>query len=367
MKRYSLLVLLLVVVTSQAIAQGGNGIPGIRGSNATIYDAGNVSVSSSGNSVYNTAYQNNAQRTVTQFINDTIMLVTVSGLYNAKADAYTSTFALSQYGTTVDSATGFISDRLKRFTDQLKKLGIKKDEISIDEISQVPVYEYSVDKKLFSNTYNEIPTGYEIKKNITIGYNNPELMDDIMTAAAKSEIYDIVKVDYNVADIAGKYSELRKSCLKQIKEKIEDFSAMGLSFKPLQQTFTEAANAFYPLERYSQYQAYNNSSVQVINASMKKGSEVNGAIKSTTYYYNKLPYNQFDVVLNSQMIEPSVQFTYSVSVKYVLKGPDRPVAITAPVVKNEVRKAPRTGKQVKMRLPKSVNFKFDVDEVESDD
>ncbi len=347
MKISSLVLLFFFSLISSSFAQGGNEIRG-------------------GNATYNAAYQNRSQRSITQFLNDTIMEVTISGLYNAKADGYTSIFALTQYGTTVDSATQFITDRIKRFTDQLKKLGIKKEEIAIDEISQVPVYEYSVEKKLFSDTYNEIPTGYEIKKNIIVGYSNPELMDDIMTAAAKSEIYDIVKVDYNVNDIAGKYAELRKQCLKQIKDKITDFTGMGLTFKPLQQTFAESSNSFYPLDRYSQYQAYNNSAVALTK--YKKGSEVNAAAKSTTYYYDKLPYSQFDVVLNPQMIEPSVQFTYSITIKYILKGPDRPVAITAPLAKYETpKKAPRTGKQVKMRLPNSVNFKFDVDGTDSED
>ena len=325
--------------------------------NAIVADGGNAYENG-----YQNAYQNLMPRTMTQFLNDTIMMVTVTGLYNVKADNYTSTFALTQYGSTVDSASLFITGRIKRFTDQLKKLGIKTADISIDEISQVPVYEYSVEKKLFSSTYNEIPTGYEIKKNIIIGFSDPNLMDDIMTAAAKSEIYDIVKVDYNVDNISSKYSQLRKDCLKQIKEKVEDFSAMGLKFQPLQQTFTESSGAHYPLERYAKYEAFNNSAVEIVNAKLDKNAKVNTVAKSTTYYYDKVPYNQFDVVINSNMIEPSVQFTYSVSIKYVMKGPERPVGLTAPLTARiePVKKQPT--KVVKMKMPKSVDFQFDTEE-----
>ncbi|HET9136486.1 MAG TPA: SIMPL domain-containing protein [Candidatus Kapabacteria bacterium] len=345
MKTLSLAILLCVLTIGSSFAQGGN----------EVRDAGNAYYNG-----YQNSYQSLIPRTVTQFVNDTIMLVTITGLYNAKADNYTSTFALTQYGSTVDSATMFITERLKKFTDQLKKLGIKTADISIDEISQVPVYSYSVDKKLFSSTYNEIPTGYEIKKNIIVGYSDANLMDDIMTAAAKSEIYDIVKVDYNVNDIALKYSQLRKDCLKQIKEKVEDFAAMGLKFQPLQQTFTEASGAHYPLERYTQYTAFNNSQVQA--TAVEKGAHVNSAAKSTTYYYNKVPYNQFDVVINPNMVEPGVQFTYSVSIKYVMKGVDKPVGLTAPIAKVETpKKQPQSGKVVKMKLPTSVDFKFDTD------
>jgi uncharacterized protein YggE len=345
MKTLSLALLAFFSVCASSFGQGGN----------EVRDAGNAYYNG-----YQNSYQNLIPRTVTQFVNDTIMMVTITGLYNAKADNYTSTFALTQYGSTVDSATMFITERLKRFTDQLKKLGIKVGDISIDEISQVPVYSYSVDKKLFSSTYNEIPTGYEIKKNIIVGYNDPNLMDDIMTAAAKSEIYDIVKVDYNVNDIASKYSQLRKDCLKQIKEKVEDFAAMGLKFQPLQQTFTEASGAHYPLERYTQYTAFNNAQVQA--TAVEKGARINTATKSTTYYYNKVPYNQFDVVINPNMVEPGVQFTYSISIKYVMKGVEKPVGLTAPIAKVEQpRKQPQSGKVIKMKLPTSVDFKFDTD------
>jgi uncharacterized protein YggE len=353
--------LFLFLVTATSFGQNKGNSEG----NATVYDMGNayrgansLAVQSGGNSsVYNNAYQFNNQRTMTQFLNDTTMMITVIGLLNTKAENYVAIYAVTQIGSTIDSATMLMNERTKKFMSQLKSLGIKESDIVIDQISQVPTFDYAVDKHLFSKTYTEIPTGFEIKKNIHVGFSDSQMLDDIMAAAAKAEIYDIVKVDYNVNNITDKYKQLRKACLAEIKDKVEDFAAMGLRFQPLNQTFQENSQSYYPLQRYSSYQAYNNASVQMTNTTINKGTTVNTAVKPTTYYYNRVPYDMFDVVINPNMVEPGVQFTYSVSIKYTLKGPERPVGLTAPLAKAEEPKKKKGGK---IQLPNTFNFKFEV-------
>jgi uncharacterized protein YggE len=361
MKILSLVLLLSSILISNSQAQV-EGNAGRSAGNGVVTDASNAAIY--GYNSYNAAYQNSSQRSMTQFLNDTTMLVTITGLSNVKADAYVAIFAVTQSGNSVDSATILMNDRIKRFSDGLKKLGLKSGDMLIDQISQVPVYEYAVEKKLFSSTYNEVPTGFEIKKNIHISYTNPDLLDDIMMAAAKSEIYDIVKVDYNVNEIAAKYAQLRKECLKQIKEKIEDFASMGLRFQPINQTFTESSQSYYPIQLYANYTAVNTSAVQIVNTSLDKNAKVNVAAKPVTYYYNKIPYNQFDVVLNPHMVEPSVQFTYSVSIKYTLKGPERPLGVTGPIA--EVKKEKKKRSPVKFEMPNTFNFKFEVPQGEEE-
>lgn len=337
-------------------ADGGN----------TVLDMGNsvrsssnsvVYMQNSGNSAYTNAYQFNNQRTMTQFLNDTTMMITVTGLLNTKAENYVAIYALTQVGSTIDSASMLMSERVKKFMSQLKSLGIKESDIVIDQISQVPTFDYAVDKHLFSKTFTEIPTGFEIKKNIHVGFSDSQMLDDIMAAAAKAEIYDIVKVDYNISNISDKYKQLRKACLQEIKEKVDDFAAMGLRFQPLNQTFQEGSQSYYPLQRYSSYQAYNNAQVQ--NTSVGKGNTVNTAVKNTTYYYNRVPYDQFDVVLNPNMVEPGVQFAYSVSIKYTLKGQERPVGLTAPLAKVDESKKKKKGDTI-IKGPNTFNFKLEV-------
>ena len=38
-------------------------------------------------------------------------------------------------------------------------------------------------------------------------------------------------------------------------------------------------------------------------------------------FYNKLPYHKYDIVINPAILEPVVQFTYSLTLKYVIKDP----------------------------------------------
>jgi hypothetical protein len=54
-------------------------------------------------------------------------------------------------------------------------------------------------------------------------------------------------------------------------------------------------------------------------ASKDKPIEYNYADKNTTVYYEKLPYSRFDVVLNADAVEPTVQFYYSVTAQYKLQ------------------------------------------------
>ena len=363
----TLIVLILFVSVSLGFAQNkGNSEAVASDGGNTILDMGNsvrsssnstVYMQNSGNSAYNNAYQFNNQRTMTQFLNDTTMMITVTGLLNTKAENYVAIYAITQVGSTVDSASMLITERVKKFMSQLKSLGVKESDIVIDQISQVPTFDYAVDKHLFSKTFTEIPTGFEIKKNIHVGFSDSQLLDDIMAAAAKAEIYDIVKVDYNVSNISDKYKQLRKACLAEIKEKVDDFAAMGLRFQPVNQTFQESSQSYYPLQRYSSYQAYNNAQVQ--NTSVGKGNTVNTAVKNTTYYYNRVPYDQFDVVLNPNMVEPGVQFTYSVSIKYTLKGPERPVGLTAPLAKVDEPKKKKKSDTI-IKGPNTFNFKLEV-------
>ena len=93
--------------------------------------------------------------------------ISVKGLANVKADSYVAIFSVSQTGKTAEEVNTLIDGRIN---DALKKLKTKTNLTTyVDMISFVPVYEYEVQKKIFSKkTYNEIPVGFELKKNIQI-------------------------------------------------------------------------------------------------------------------------------------------------------------------------------------------------------
>ena len=95
---------------------------------------------------------------------------TVEVLMNAPATTYTAVFNVSQVGASSEEANTLIDARINKVKNGLLALGLPKESIHVDMISFVPVYEIEVEKKLFSKTYNEVPKGFEIQKNIHVDF-----------------------------------------------------------------------------------------------------------------------------------------------------------------------------------------------------
>lgn len=270
-----------------------------------------------GNAVYSntTLYNTTTQMPRAVFVSDTVMLLSADVLMNVAANSYTLIIGTSQVAETLEQCNALLNERLQQFTKSLKGLGINAQNVNVDFISQVPVFEYEVEKKLFSRTYNEIPRGFELKKNIHINYARSEQLAEILTAAAQQEIYDVVKVDYVVDNIEAVYDTLRATAVRIINKKTESYRKLGIKFdRNDYQLVAEDSRSLYPAERYKTYTAYNSPSL----SAAKKGAVVN-APKSQTIYYEKMANNDFDAVINPKVIEPVAQVMYSVQVRYVLK------------------------------------------------
>ncbi len=267
-------------------------------------------------------------------INDSVFELTVNALMNVHANSYVVLLGVSQAAETIDSCQRIINDRINSFISHLTKSGIKKEDIFVDFVSQVPVFEFSIEKKIFSKKYNEIPSGFELKKNIHISFRKSETLDEIVTSAAKSEIYDIIKVDYIVSKIETVYDTLRNASIKLLNEKVEDYKKVGIKFNPKFQVMAEDVQSVYPIERYKSYTAYNNSSLQALKKSGVSSASIAFQPKQATLYYDKLPYNNYDIVINPVVIGPTAQFTYSLKVRYTYKDAytvkEKPVVVNPP-------------------------------------
>lgn len=250
---------------------------------------------------------------------DSVFELSVSALMNVKATSYVVLLGVSQAAETIDSCQRMINDRINSFISQLAKSAVKKEDIFVDFVSQVPVFEYSIEKKIFSKKYNEIPSGFELRKNIHIAYKKNETLDEIVTSAAKSEIYDIIKVDYIVSNMSAVYDTLREQSIKLLNQKAEDYKKVGIRFNPKFHVMGEDVQSIYPIERYKSYTAYNNSSLQALKKSGVSSTSISYQPKQATLYYDKLPYNNYDIVINPNVIEPVAQFTYNLKVRYTFK------------------------------------------------
>ncbi len=252
------------------------------------------------------------------FINDSTMQIGARILMNRTAEEYVAILSITQAGETAKICNERIESRIRGFMQSLNKIGFREQDIYVDFISQVPTFEFEITKKVFSKSANEVPTGFELKKNVHLYFKDIKTLDQVMVLAAQQEIYDLVKVDYYLSEpeMNSVYDSLRATARRVIEKKLTTFQALNFDAAPEQfvyQTFSEQLSSVYPVERYSSYSAFSTSSVQ-------KDIKVSSKIKKTpTYFYDKVPYNNYDAVVNPRILEPAIQFSYVMEVRYSLK------------------------------------------------
>ncbi|QDV39170.1 SIMPL domain-containing protein [Tautonia plasticadhaerens] len=113
-------------------------------------------------------------------------------LANVKADAFVATFALAREGPTAAECHRLMDEAVARFVEDIKALGVRGPEIFVDYVAQVQVYGFEVE----GDEAREELVGYELKKNVSVRYADRTLLDRLVLAAARSEVHDLIEVDY---------------------------------------------------------------------------------------------------------------------------------------------------------------------------
>lgn len=247
--------------------------------------------------------------------NDTVIYIDVKALMNVKADSYIMVLSLSQISDNLETCFELIDQRIASFKSDA---GISDSDVYIDFISQTAIFAREKEKKIFSKKYVEIPKGYEIKKNIHIRYSDPADADKYLKMAAKNEIYDIIRVDYIVKDHKSIYNTLRTECINLLNQYLADFAKLGYTFDADYKSLEETNYCTYPISCYSSFSSYMPTNYEVLVGGATDITLVNPNEK-INIFYNKLPYNTYDIILNPDMVEPSVQFSQYIKLKIVLK------------------------------------------------
>ncbi len=275
--------------------------------------------------------------TVQQQINQTLspsntVFIDVKALQNVEATTYTAIFNISQIGPTADSTNLLVSQRIDKVKARLKTIGIMAEDIAIDVISFVPNYEIEVQKKLFSKTYTEVPNGFELQQNLHIQFTKTNQFEMILTACAQSEIYNLVKVDYFIDNIAEVYKNLQTKLLNVIEDKKAYYKLLGFDLELYNVAVADDQYCYFPKDFYQSYQAFNSISFEAINK--KKG--VTSAKKQTSYYYQPLSYENYDLVINPSILEPVVQIGMNIRLQYTPKPKEsKPESITKTEIKHK--------------------------------
>jgi uncharacterized protein YggE len=268
------------------------------------------------------------------FTNDpNVIEVTINALSNQPAAAHLAIFSVFQAGSTVKSVNGGMNSRLETVKAGLKKLGISDDDIYVDMVNFLPTYAFNEEKKIFSKkTLTEVPTGFNMQKNLHIRYRDAELLDQILTVVTEAEIYDIIKVDYVVDEPQNVYAELREEAFGYLNGMIDEYAKNGIGLDTARKQIAENAWVVYPGDRYEAYTAH---SSQKLTAKEREGAVVTQAEKPVLRFYNAIPTNDYDLVINPGLLEPSAQFSFSLKVRFTLP-PEKPAP--KPVIQTKVVK-----------------------------
>lgn len=280
--------------------------------NAQISRQNIISSSKMGNAQHFGPQSSNPRRNVNP---SSAITIDVHALFNAKATSYTAIFNVAQIGPSADAASTLMNERITNIKKELATIGIKETDIAIDVISFVPVYEIEVTKKLFSTKYNEVPKGFELQQNIHIRFKNTQQFEKILAACASNEIYNLVKVDYFIENIKQVYKKLQEALVKLIQEEKEYYKILGFDLSEYNAVMADDKYCYFPKDFYQSYQAFNSISFEALN----KNKGVTKAKKQTSYYYQPISYENYDIVMNPAILEPVVQVGMQIKLVYTPK------------------------------------------------
>lgn len=313
MKKNLMFVLFVLFTAGTSIAQiAGNAVA-----------SGNVNFNNPGYG------SNPVDLNITPYSSNFSQLMEANVMINVKASSFVAIFSITQFGKTVEEAENAMKVRTELFAAFLRQANSGALYVFFDPVSMVPTYEMELTEKKLSKTYNELPTGFEIKKNVHITFKEQNQVNEIVSIAAKAEVYDLVKVDYNVDDKDAILERLRNEALLILMNKKMLLEKTGIFTR-----FTnvgEKQGSAFPAERYANYTAFKAGTAPYQLAVYRKDKpapavQYNYADKQKTMYYEKVSDKQFDKVINPVVHEPMVQIYLSLKGQFSMYDPEKEAA-----------------------------------------
>lgn len=239
------------------------------------------------------------------------MFVEASVLMNVRADEHVAVFGVAVECAAVPECTQKMDATVAGFTAELRGLGVRPEETYVDFAAQNKIYAFQTE----ANIARERLVGFELKKNVSVRYKDRDLLDRLVVAASKQKIYDLIKVDYVVTDTSAVQARLVEEAARVLKEKAARYERLlGVKLLPTAQVYAERPSIYYPTELYDSYTAYESEDIDPDY--YRQRYTIQRARKSRTFFFNALDGDGFDRVVNPVVIEPVVQFTLYLKVRY---------------------------------------------------
>jgi uncharacterized protein YggE len=232
-------------------------------------------------------------------------------LVNAAPDDFIAVFGAAQEGATAVESNQKVNAQIEQFLMAATKLGVNRSNVYVDMITQNRVYNFAPASS--DGTIRERLTGFETKKTVAIKYKDRSLLEKLLAAAAQASIFDLIKVDYVVNDLGKIRNRLLEEATGVIKQKEENYTrSLGLRIRR-NAVFQETYNTYYPAELYQTYTAQESAAVE---SNYESRTRVVRERKASTSFLEPLDQSAFDVVINPAGLEPVVQCTLYLKVKY---------------------------------------------------
>ncbi|MGH9769873.1 MAG: hypothetical protein ACREAB_20815, partial [Blastocatellia bacterium] len=157
---------------------------------------------------------------------------------------------------------------------------------------------------------------FVVKKTVSVHFKEKEWMDKLMAAAAKSNVHDLVKVDYLINNATVVREKLFEESVRIIREKAGRYDKLlGLKFRSQLQVVQEKYDTVFPTESYDSYTAFETGKVSESTFSDK--TRVKEARKNETFFFKTHDAGNFDYIINLVVTEPVVQFSLYLQVRYL--------------------------------------------------
>lgn len=142
--------------------------------------------------------------------------------------------------------------------------------------------------------------------------------------------------------------------MKIIEAKVKRFAPLGIKATPL--SIGDNFETYYPTEQYEGYTAYSTDATNLQYQAAKQSKiAVKYAPKERTVFYNRLPYDQFDMVINPDFVEPPIQIHYKVIVKYATENSELAAKYKVDVQKDLERQEVVRRDEVEIRKIQAAN------------
>lgn len=266
--------------------------------NANIYDQQNRQIASSSGILY--GIEQTKDVTSVYFLEAVVLM-------NVKADEYVVSLGAAQTGKTALESEQKVDGQIAQLTGSLTGMNVSAADTFVDFISQTPVYDFAATAS--GKTATERLTGYETKKNIIIRFRDQAMLRQITNAANRAGIFDVIKIDYVVKDIANMRTRMTEEAAKIIKRKEGLFNTLNIKMRPVA-VVEDRFRVLSPDQLYRTYSAYESGEAEGFRRVIE-------ARKVNTSYYQPLDPTVFDLSINPIGIEPVVQATLYLKVKYL--------------------------------------------------